>query len=139
VQRAVSAGGIVYRLNESGLEFAICGRDADGVWGLPKGTPDPGESLEQTAVREVTEETGLEVRVVDKLGVIEYWFSRDGTRYHKWVHYYLMEAIGGDTSAHDVEYDRVEWFPVEAALKTLTFKNEVAMAEKAKASLEKKR
>jgi len=133
VQRAVSAGGIVYRRSESGLEFAICGRDSDGVWGLPKGTPDHGESLEQTAVREVTEETGLEVRVVDKLGVIEYWFSRDGTRYHKWVHYYLMEAIGGDTAAHDVEYDRVEWFPAEAALKTLSFKNEVEMVAQARA------
>jgi bis(5'-nucleosidyl)-tetraphosphatase len=139
VQRAVSAGGIVYRMTESGTEFAICGRDSDGVWGLPKGTPDPGESLEQTAVREVEEETGLEVRVVDKIGVIEYWFSREGIRYHKWVHYYLMEAIGGDTSAHDAEYDRVEWFPVEVALKKLTFKNEVEVAQKALALLEKKR
>jgi 8-oxo-dGTP pyrophosphatase MutT (NUDIX family) len=135
----VSAGGIVYRLGNAGLELAICGRDADGVWGLPKGTPDPGESLEQTAVREVTEETGLEVRVVDKIGVIEYWFSREGIRYHKWVHYYLMEAVGGDTSAHDVEYDRVEWFPAEVALKTLTFKNEVQIAQQAKALLEKQR
>lgn len=139
VQRAVSAGGIVYRLTESGPEFAICGRDSDGVWGLPKGTPDPGESLEQTAVREVEEETGLRVRVADKIGVIEYWFSREGVRYHKWVHYYLMEAIGGDTSAHDVEYDRVEFFPAEVALKKLTFKNEVEVAQKALAILEKKR
>ncbi len=139
VERAVSAGGAVYRTGENGVEFAICGRDSDGVWGLPKGTPNPGESLEATALREVSEETGLEVRLVDKIGVIEYWFSREGTRYHKWVHYYLMEAIGGDTAVHDVEYDRVEWFPAEAALKTLTFKNEVDMAEKAKALLEKRR
>jgi len=139
VERAVSAGGVVYRRDGNRIEFAICGRDSDGVWGLPKGTPNPGESLEQTAVREVTEETGLDVRVVDKLGVIEYWFSREGTRYHKWVHYYLMEAVGGDTSKHDVEYDKVEWFPAEVAPKKLTFKNEVEMAEKAKAFLEKKR
>jgi bis(5'-nucleosidyl)-tetraphosphatase len=139
VQRAVSAGGIVYRVTELGPEFAICGRDSDGVWGLPKGTPNPGESLEQTAVREVEEETGLRVRVIDKIGVIEYWFSREGTRFHKWVHYYLMEAVGGDTSAHDVEYDRVEWFPAEVAVKTLTFKNEVEVAQKALALLDKKR
>ena len=135
----MSAGGVVHRSNGNRIEFAICGRDSDGVWGLPKGTPNPGESLEQTAVREVTEETGLDVRVVDKLGVIEYWFSREGTRYHKWVHYYLMEAVGGDTSKHDIEYDKVEWFRAEVALKRLTFKNEVEMAEKAKAFLEKKR
>ena len=129
----------MYRRDDNRTEFVICGRDSDGVWGLPKGTPNPGESLEQTAVREVTEETGLEVRVVDKLGVIEYWFSRERVRYHKWVHYYLMEAVGGDTSKHDIEYDKVEWFPVEVALKKLTFKNEVEMAQKATAFLEKKR
>jgi 8-oxo-dGTP pyrophosphatase MutT (NUDIX family) len=139
VQRAVSAGGVVYRKTERLVEFVICGRDSDGVWGLPKGTPNPGESLEETAVREVSEETGLEVRLVDKIGVIEYWFSREGVRYHKWVHYHLMEAIGGDTSKHDVEYDRVEWVPAEVALKKLTFKTEVEVAGKAKAILEGKR
>ena len=139
MQRAVSAGGIVYRVTEAGPDFAICGRDSDGVWGLPKGTPNPGETLEETAVREVEEETGLKVRIVDKIGVIEYWFSREGVRYHKWVHYYLMEAIGGDTSAHDLEYDRVGWFPAEIALKKLTFKNEVEVTQKALALLEKKR
>jgi 8-oxo-dGTP pyrophosphatase MutT (NUDIX family) len=120
-------------------EFVICGRDSDGVWGLPKGTPNPGESLKETAVREVSEETGLEVRLVDKIGVIEYWFSREGVRYHKWVHYYLMEAIGGDTSKHDVEYDRVEWAPAVVALRKLTFKNEVEIAREAKELLESKR
>ena len=125
VERAVSAGGVVFRVAADGPEIVICGRDSDGVWGLPKGTPDPGESLEQTAVREVTEETGLQVRIVNKIGVVEYWFSRDGVRYHKWVHHYLMEATGGNTEDHDVEYDKVEWRPSGVALKTLTFKNEV--------------
>jgi len=55
------------------------------------------------------------------------------------VHYYLMEAIGGDTSKHDVEYDRVEWVPAEVALRKLTFKNEIEVARKAKAMLESKR
>src|SRR5207244_13605724 len=107
-QRAVSAGGIVYRLTDGGAEFAICGRDSDGVWGLPKGTPNPGESLEQTAVREVSEETGLEVRLVDKIGVIEYWFSREGVRDPRRAHYCLMDAIGGATSKQDATCDRAE-------------------------------
>jgi len=114
----------------------ICGRDADGVWGLPKGTPAAGESLEETAIREVMEETGLEVRVARKIGVIEYWFAREGIRYHKWVHYYLMEAVGGDTAKHDAEYDRVEWHPAEVALKTLTFQNEIEIAAKARDMIE---
>jgi 8-oxo-dGTP pyrophosphatase MutT (NUDIX family) len=130
VERAVSAGGIVYRKDGS-TDIVICGRDSDGVWGLPKGTPEPGESLEETAVREVSEETGLNVKVFDKIGVVEYWFAREGVRYHKWVHYYLMEAIGGDTSKHDLEYDRVEWHEVNAALRKLTFKNEADMVTRA--------
>jgi 8-oxo-dGTP pyrophosphatase MutT (NUDIX family) len=131
VERAVSAGGIVYRRDDGRTDIVICGRDSDGVWGLPKGTPEPGESLEETALREVSEETGLEVRIVDKVGVVEYWFARSGTRYHKWVHHYLMEATGGDTNNHDVEYDRVEWRDSRAALRKLTFKNEADMVAKA--------
>lgn len=126
----------MYRNGDSASEVVLCGRNSDGIWGLPKGTPNVGESLEETAVREVSEETGLKVRVVDKIGVIEYWFAHDGVRYHKRVHYYLMEAVGGDTQSHDVEYDRVEWFPVEGALKTLSFKNEVDIVKQARAILE---
>lgn len=136
VENAVSAGGVVFRRADSGIEVVICGRDSDGIWGLPKGTPAPGESLEETAVREVTEETGLQVRILDKVGTVEYWFARDGVRYHKRVHHYLMEAVGGSTEAHDHEYDRVEWRPIEAALKTLTFKNEVDIVARARKMIE---
>jgi ADP-ribose pyrophosphatase YjhB (NUDIX family) len=136
VERAVSAGGVVYRRGSTGIEVVICGRDSDGVWGLPKGTPNAGESLEQTAAREASEETGLEVAIVDKIGVVEYWFAQDGVRYHKWVHHYLMEATGGSTEDHDVEYDRVEWCPIEAATKRLSFKNEIDMVRKAQAMVE---
>lgn len=131
VETAVSAGGIVYRPAEQGPEIVVCGRDSDGVWGLPKGTPNEGESLEETALREVSEETGLQVQIVRKLGTIEYWFARSGTRYHKWVHYFLMQATGGDTRDHDVEYDRVEWLPLPAALKRLTFQNEQEIVQTA--------
>ncbi len=136
VENAVSAGGVVCRPGEHGLDVVICGRTGDGVWGLPKGTPDPGETTEETALREVSEETGLEVRILEKIGVVEYWFAREGVRYHKWVHFYLMEPTGGDTSTHDAEYDRVEWRPVEDAIKTLTFRNEREMVKKARAMME---
>ena len=139
VEMAVSAGGVVYRRGEAGIEVVICGRDSDKVWGLPKGTPDPGETLEQAALREVSEETGLQVQIVDKIGVVEYWFAREGIRYHKWVHHYLMESTGGSTDDHDFEYDRVEWLPIEAAMKTLSFKNEIDMVAKARAMLDRQR
>jgi len=136
VEKAVSAGGVVFRRGDRGLEVIICGRDSDGVWGLPKGTPNDGESTEETALREVSEETGLRVRILKKVGVVEYWFARGGNRYHKWVHHFLMEPTGGDPSMHDHEYDRVEWRPIEDAMKTLTFKNEIQMVAKAREMVE---
>ena len=136
VERAVSAGGVVMRQGTAGPEVVICGRDSDGVWGLPKGTLDEGESLEQAAVREVSEETGLQVKIVKKIGVVEYWFASDGVRVHKWVHHYLMRTTGGNTADHDAEYERVEWLPIEKALRTLTFGNDKRMVRLAQAALE---
>src|SRR5579883_1506840 len=133
IEEVVSAGGIVYRTSPAGSEVVLCGRSAERIWGLPKGTPHPGETLEQTAVREVTEETGLQVCIERKIGVIEYWFSRveQGVRFHKRVHHFLMTATGGDTAAHDHEYDVVRWFPVQEAEHTLTYANEADILRRA--------
>ena len=92
----------------------------------PRGTPDPGETREQTALREVREETGLDVQIVRQLDSIQYWFLRssDGARCHKTVHYYLMAPTGGDTSRHDDEFDFVEWFPLPQAIEAMTYPNE---------------
>ena len=111
---ATSAGGIVVR-HESGQPWLVVGsrrRERDGrTWTLPKGTPNQGESREQTALREVEEETGLTVRITGPLDSIEYWFVQSGTRIHKTVHYFLMEPVGGDLAAHDHEFDEVRWIP----------------------------
>ncbi|MEE3246316.1 MAG: NUDIX domain-containing protein, partial [Chloroflexota bacterium] len=68
VENLVSAGGVVYQRNCGRLETVLCGRSQPVRWSLAKGTPDPGESLEQTALREVREETGLEVEINGSLG-----------------------------------------------------------------------
>lgn len=94
------------------------------TWTLPKGTPDPGESTEETAVREVAEETGLAVRIVEPLPSIEYEFVEDGKRIHKTVHYFLMEPVGGDLSRHDAEFERVRWIPFDEAPGLLSFATE---------------
>lgn len=91
---------------------------------LPKGTPDDGESLQQTALREVREETGLEVKLGDELPSIEYWFTMHGIRYHKRVHHWLMEPIGGDLSNHDHEFDEVVWMPLRKAYRVVQFENQ---------------
>lgn len=100
-------------------------RSRDAVtWTLPKGTPDPGETIEQTALREVGEETGLEVRIVSPLPSIEYAFVQDGTRIRKTVHYFLMEPTGGDLDRHDHEFERVRWVSFEEAGALLSFATE---------------
>lgn len=140
LEQAVSAGGVVYRHGEHGIEIVLCGRTSERLWALPKGTPEPGEELRETAVREVREETGLGVRIVAELGPIRYEFARpaQGVRFDKTVHHFLMEPDGsGSTTAHDHEYDRVEWFPVEEALSLMTHRNETAVVRHAVERIER--
>src|SRR5256885_11005949 len=122
-RRSTAAGGVVLRHGEHGTEVALLGRVNDGSWVFPKGTPAAGESLEDTALREVREETGLEVRIVRPLGEMTYSFVAGPERIHKVVHFFLMEATGGHPSLHDGEDDQVPGVPVlqsrpEQALRT---------------------
>lgn len=129
---AVSAGGVVYRFLDGQLEVILCGRVAGReVWGLPKGTPVKGEDLTQTAVREVREETGLDVQLLEPIGEIEYWFVARGVRFHKTVHYYLMAPTGGDISRHDPECDVVEWVPIPQAYDRMSYRNEAEVVRQA--------
>jgi 8-oxo-dGTP pyrophosphatase MutT (NUDIX family) len=131
---ATSAGGIVVRY-ESDQPWLVVGsrrRERDGrTWTLPKGTPNPGENREQTAIREVEEETGLTVRITGPLDSIEYWFVQSGTRIHKTVHYFMMEPHGGDLERHDHEFDEVRWIPFDHAATMLTFETERALVARA--------
>ena len=105
-------------------------RERVGVsWSLPKGTPIEGESFEETAAREVTEETGLDVVITGPLESISYSFVRDGVRIAKTVHYFLMEPTGGDLSAHDHEFEEVRWVTFARAASLLTFESERALVE----------
>jgi 8-oxo-dGTP pyrophosphatase MutT (NUDIX family) len=136
---ATSAGGIVIRHEGSVPQFVAGSRRRDRdnqTWTLPKGTPNAGETTEQTAIREVREETGLEVRITAPLDSIEYWFVQGGTRIHKTVHYFLMEPIGGDLARHDHEFEEVRWVGFHEAGSVLTFDTERALVAKAAATLE---
>jgi 8-oxo-dGTP pyrophosphatase MutT (NUDIX family) len=127
VVRAYSAGGVVIRHGQDGAQLVLGRRRHDGrreIWSLPKGTPDGDETPEQTALREVTEETGLQVRILDTIGDIHYRFVRDGRRIDKTVHYYLMEATGGDLADHDHEFEDVRWFEVAEAEALMRFPTE---------------
>lgn len=135
---AVSAGGLVIRV-ENGRPELVLGRrrrERDGyVWSLPKGTPEEGETREETAVREVREETGLEVKILSYYDAIFYAFSRAGERIEKTVHYYIMEAIGGSFENFDHEFEELRWVPMDEAVRLLDFKTESALVERAYAQI----
>lgn len=136
VAQAVSAGGVVFEERDDAVMVALCGRLKTGLWALPKGTPDGGESLEETAVREVREETGLDVAIAAPLGHIEYWFTRDSERIHKRVYFYLMRPCGGSFDDHDPEFDIVRWASAAEALDALTYPSEREVLRRAIAALE---
>jgi 8-oxo-dGTP pyrophosphatase MutT (NUDIX family) len=133
-ERATSCGGIIVRRTADDSEIVLGRRTREGdrvTWSLPKGTPDNDETAEQTALREVTEETGLEVRIVAPVGPIQYFFTQRGKRIHKTVHYYLMEATGGDMANHDHEFDEVAWVTIAEARALMSFSTERDIVEQA--------
>jgi 8-oxo-dGTP pyrophosphatase MutT (NUDIX family) len=124
-----SAGGLV--VNGAEEHAAIIGRlDRKGrlLWSLPKGHIEAGETPEQTAVREVTEETGITGRVVASIGVIDYWFVAGNRRVHKTVHHFLLEAVGGELSDDDVEVAEVAWVPLGELEDVLAYADERRLA-----------
>ena len=132
VERAVSAGGVVFRRTPHAIEVVLVSRRRERLWALPKGTPDPGESIEQTALREVREETGLEIAILEPLGEVRYSFtSRTGHRVDKVVHHFLMEPNGGSFDHHDDEFDDVGWYDVHEAQRRLTHRNQLHILDQA--------
>lgn len=98
-------------------------------WQLPKGIVDEGEKPEDTAVREVREEAGVDARIAAPLDTIEYWYvgnDRDGrrVRFHKFVHLFLLEYESGDVADHDHEVDEARWVPLADAAAMLAFESE---------------
>ncbi len=131
-EREFSAGGVVLRGDEVAVivphKLSPEGRK---VLALPKGHPDPGESMVEAATREVREETGLEVELVEKLGDVRYWYQRDGRRIFKIVSFYLFRYLSGDTADHDHEIEEARWIPLEEAMSALSFAGEREMAARA--------
>jgi 8-oxo-dGTP pyrophosphatase MutT (NUDIX family) len=127
-EREVSYGGVVVRGDEV---MVIVPRGRARVLGLPKGGADPGESPEQTAAREVREETGIVATVRDRLGQVDYSYRRGGRRIDKTVHFFLCQFEAGDTADHDHEVDDARWMPLREARRRLSYPGERAMIERA--------
>lgn len=116
-------------------EAALIGRlDRQGrlLWSLPKGHIEDGETTEETAVREVKEETGISAHVLRPLGTIDYWFVAERRRVHKTVHHFLLEATGGELSDEDVEVTEVAWVPLADLEDKLAYADERKLVRKAR-------
>ncbi len=127
-----SAGGLVVDRRAPGAQAALIGRlDRRGrlLWSLPKGHVEEGETPADTAVREVSEETGILGRVIAPLGTIDFWFVAGGKRVHKTVHHYLLLAEGGELSDADVEVTEVAWVPLAELEAKLAYEDERRLIE----------
>ncbi len=127
-----SAGGVVVR-DERCIVIVPTRRAADGrrVLALPKGHPDPGESIVDAALREVREEAGVEAVLREKLGDVRYYYQRDGRRIAKTVSFFLLDYVSGELTDHDHEVEYAEWMELEQAARELTYKGERDMASRA--------
>jgi len=139
--REISSGGVVYRELNGTTEVALI--RVGHRWCLPKGQVEKGEELQETALREVKEETGLDGEVVAKIGVISYWFTgkdkknTDSVKVFKRVYFYLIHYLGGDVSLHDQEVEEVCWSPISEAVERLSYPTERQTMTKAVALLKR--
>ncbi len=131
VKREFSAGGVLFKGDE-----VLLIKNPSGKWTFPKGNIEEGERPEDTAVREVEEETGIKGKIVKPLGDIKYWYMLKGERIFKKVVYYLMEYEGGEPLP-SWEVQDARFFPAEEVKKLLKYKGDReifkrALEEKAK-------
>ena len=130
-----SAGGLVIdgidgpRADQVAALIGRVDRRGRMLWSLPKGHIEVGETAEQTAIREVAEETGVQGSVLAALGSIDYWFVTDGRRVHKTVHHYLMRFSSGELCDDDVEVAEVAWVPIGELPSRLAYADERRLAQ----------
>jgi len=130
-----SAGGIVFKKTGGETEILVSKHSQHHGWVFPKGLIGDHvekENKEQTALREVKEETGADGKITRALNPITYWFVMDEERIRKTVYYYLMEYVNGDITKHDHEMETVVWLPANKVEDRLTYKSDKIVWKEAK-------
>ena len=126
----------MYRPTNAGIEVALIQPRDRKAWSLPKGLIERGEAAETAAQRETREETGLSGTIIRKIDTIKYSYmakwEQPPTRIFKIVTFYLLRYTEGETSQHDREVDRVEWFPIDKAISNASYPQERTVIRKAK-------
>lgn len=139
-KQQVSAGGVAFRRRGGKIYVALISVGSEPRWQLPKGLIGRKEEVEQAAMREVREETGLETEMVAPLDTVEYWyFSGSGNsrvRFHKFVHFFLLRYKSGSTSDHDHEVNEARWVEINRAEELLAFADEKKIVARAREMIE---
>ncbi len=137
-KREISAGGVVYQRNGDEIEVVLASRRTRRgqlAWGLAKGGIEEDETMEEAAIREVREETGLLAEIEESLGETRYFYVWEDVRIRKTVHFFLMRHTGGDVDDRDDEMEEIRWFPLERALKRAAYRGERDVLQRAAALL----
>ncbi len=130
-----SAGGIVFKKDKKNIFILVAKHSQHKGWVFPKGLIGDnikGEKKEETALREVSEETGVKARILKPLEEVSYWFVFEKEKIKKTVYYFLMEYISEEKEEKDNEMEEVEWLKKEEVKKRLTYKSDKIAWEEAK-------
>ena len=132
VRDAIAAGGVVLRDRDGTREVVLTGRHADGTWVFPKGTPDQGEEIEDTALREVEEETGYRCAIDKRFERVQYFFQRNGQLVKKTVAWFLMKPLEKTGEPDTEEILETAWVSKEEAVKRAVYKSDKKLLAKLK-------
>ena len=130
-----SAGGVVFKKSENKIEILVSQHSQHHGWVFPKGLIGDhveGENKEETALREIKEEVGVNGKIIKSLTPVTYWFVLEGEKVRKTVYYFLMEYIDGDITKHDHEMENVEWLSKDKVEEKLTYKSDKQVWQEAK-------
>jgi 8-oxo-dGTP pyrophosphatase MutT (NUDIX family) len=129
VKHERSAGGLVLMRERGDYSGLLIGRSTPRIWSLPKGHLEPNETIENAALREVQEETGIEATIIVKLSDIRYWFYANKMKHSKIVHFFLMRYVSGTPTPQEGEVDETLWARLDELPEMLTHVNERRLIE----------
>lgn len=130
-----SAGGVVFKKESEKTYILVARHSQHKGWVFPKGLIGDnikGEKKEDTAVREVKEETGIDAKILEPLQPVIYWYVWEKEKIKKTVYYFVMEYLGGDFSDRDMEMDEVEWIEAVRVEEKLTYPSDKKVWQEAK-------
>jgi 8-oxo-dGTP pyrophosphatase MutT (NUDIX family) len=126
-----SAGGIVFKKENNQTLILVARHSGHHGWVFPKGWIEKGESKEETALREVKEETGIEAKIIKPLTEVTYFYKLNDQRIKKTVSYFVMEYLSGDIKDHDWEMEEVIWLEKEKVLDKVTYATDKVVYQEA--------